>query len=593
MARTLTAWLLAVLLLAGCTAALGQGEPRELVIANPTKLSGMFFTDQWGSNTADIDIRFFIHGQGTVAYLQENRQEVNRAVVQSFDRALDELGNATYTFTLREGLCFSDGSPVTARDFVGSVLIQAGPQIKALSGTNRPPYNHLLGQEAYLAGAETLAGLRLVDERTFSLTITADLLPYYNELSLVDVLPYPMAVLLPGTEVVDTPLGAGFSPAFDQEALAGSLLDPAGYLSLPLVSFGPYRLLSYDATAGVAHLELNPHYQGDAQGQKPAIQRIRLVEAANDTMVDHLLQGQIDLINKITWDEAVTQAREAANEQAIQLKAYSRRGLAYLNAASGQGPTASVLLRRALAHLIDRDSIITEALRSNGQPVFGYYGRGQDMVRDNEARLQNLLHRYPFSTKAAEELLIQDGWTLGADGQPLTLAQGSQRFRLTDGKLEPLSLRLAISRGNPIARAVASHLAAGFQQVGGAMEIVEVDSQALFRAAYRQGPAEYDLVFMGSNFGLVFDPSGSLLTFSGLADLPLAIASSQMLHTPPGASGAYRAAWERFQTRLVDQLPVIPLYSNTYYDAYTNDLINYHPENHVSVGLAILYASWR
>ena len=43
----------------------------------------------------------------------------------------------------------------------------------------------------------------------------------------------------------------------------------------------------------------------------------------------------------------------------------------------------------------------------------------------------------------------------------------------------------------------------------------------------------------------------------------------------------------------MDQLPVIPLYSNTYYDAYTNDLINYHPENHVSVGLAILYASWR
>lgn len=593
MFQKLTAWLTAILLLAGSGAALAQGEARELVLANPTKLSGAFFTDQGGNNSADIDVRLFVHGQGTVAYLREDIQAVNRTIVKNHTRTLDAQGNATHTFTIWEDLKFSDGSAVTARDFAGSILLQASPELLQITGWEQAPYAALVGQEAFNSGAsDALIGLRLLGDYAFSLTIQAKALPNYNELSLVDVIPYPMAVLLPETALRDSGHGLGFSPKIDGDALAAAMLGDAGYISHPSVSFGPYRLLSYDAALGEARLARNPYYKGDETGGKPAIERIRLVEAVNETMVGRLKHGEIDVINKIAWHDAIVEAQAAFQRKELQLQAYSRRGLAYIIPSGDEGPTGSVLLRRALASLVDRERIIQKALRSNGLPVYGYYGVGQEMALGREAQLKEALHLYPFSPAAAEKLLAEDGWAYGADGKTLASSQGKPRFRKNGETLEPLVLSLAVSKGNPIALAIAELLTAQFRQAGGMLETIELEARDLFRAAYRQGTERYDLVFMGSNFGTIYDPSAGILAVSWKDDDDFSSCCHELLHTPPGDSAAYRAAWIHLQQKLVQQLPIIPLYSNTYYDAYTNDLLDYHPENYASVALALLHARW-
>ncbi len=594
MYRKLTVWLLAVLLLFGCGSSLAQEEGRELVLANPTKLSGHFFTDFWGSNTADVDVRLFVHGQGTIAYPMENRQTVNTAVVKSYNRTADGMGNVTYTFNLWEDLRFSDGSAVSARDFVGSVLLQAGSTLQKLSGAAKPGYAHLVGQDAFLSGQnESLAGVRLLGEHAFSLTIRASALPNYNELSLMDVIPYPMAVLLPEMSIEDQGEGAAFAEPLNAEALQNTLLGPSGYSSLPAVSFGPYQLKSYDRTLGEARFELNPYYKGDNRGQRPSIQRIRLIEADNRTMLGLLKEGQIDLINKVTWQTAIQEAKSAQADKEIQLTSYNRRGLAFLAVDGSEGPTSSLLVRKAIASLINREEIISSALRSNGVPVYGYYGEGQEMVQDRAAELKDILHLYPTSVRTAEELLSQDGWVFNQDGTEWKSNSGSPRFRKNGEVYEPLSLTLAISRGNPIAQQVATHLQNQLKKAGFELNVVELDSQDLFTAVYGQGDQSYDLTFMGSNFGLVFDPSYSLYAVSRVRDLGVDAAIDSLIRVRPNDTAAYLTAWDAFQRQVVAQLPVIPLYSNTYYDAYTNDLMDYHPENHASVALALLHARWR
>ncbi len=80
MQKKLTACLLALMLV--CAIGYGQAaqtQGRELVVANPTKVSGMFLSDRLSNNTSDIDVRALLHGLGTVAYLAEDQQIINPA----------------------------------------------------------------------------------------------------------------------------------------------------------------------------------------------------------------------------------------------------------------------------------------------------------------------------------------------------------------------------------------------------------------------------------------------------------------------------------------------------------------------------------
>lgn len=50
--------------------------------------------------------------------------------------------------------------------------------------------------------------MRLIDERTFSVTVKAQYEPYFYELSYLSVYPYPIGVIAPGCEVLDDGEGA-------------------------------------------------------------------------------------------------------------------------------------------------------------------------------------------------------------------------------------------------------------------------------------------------------------------------------------------------------------------------------------------------
>ena len=116
---------------------------------------------------------------------------------------------------------------------------------------------------------------------------------------------------------------------------------------------------------------------------------------------------------------------------------------------------------------------------------------------------------------------------------------------------------------------------------------------------YRQTERTYNLMYLATNFAMVFDPyftfhtdeayQGALNT-SGIADDKLMQIAKDLRETEAGEEEAYVERWMELMQRFSEVLPTLPIYSNIYYDFYANDLMDYAPNSHWSWTSAILYA---
>ncbi|MDR1263016.1 MAG: ABC transporter substrate-binding protein [Oscillospiraceae bacterium] len=76
--------------------------------------------------------------------------------------------NKTYTFTLKEGVKFSDGEPLTTEDFYFTYTMIAHPEY---TGPRLSTIMNIEGYDEYAAGtADTISGVQIIDERTISFT---------------------------------------------------------------------------------------------------------------------------------------------------------------------------------------------------------------------------------------------------------------------------------------------------------------------------------------------------------------------------------------------------------------------------------------
>lgn len=555
--------------------------------------------NMWGNNAADVDIRLLLHDYPTIIWQGDDEPAINPAAVTAHDRLDRPDGGRVYTFTLKDGLRYSDGSAITAHDYVFSVLLQASPAMGEIGGMNLA-WSHLAGAEAYTAGESTVfAGVRLLDERRFSLEVSGEYLPYFYELSYVQVQPYPAAAIIPGCEVRDDGKGAYIAGTFGAALLQETILNrESGYLSQPKVTSGAYKLLHCDTEARTAAFELNPYYAGNGEGRQPAIRRILFREILNEDIAPALADGQVHLVHKISAADTID-AVNALPADAVRALRYPRNGLAYLGFAAERPLPASQQFRQAIARMLNQEDIAARFLRNNGQPVYGYYSLAQWMPWAYQGDLK-ALDRQPYDLAAAEALLQADGWTLDAAGQPYQAGAAGLRHRLEGETLVPLSPTLALAHNNQAGEIVRESLEAALLRLGGRLEVIRLPMSDLLRQFYRQEQRRFDMVFLATNFGPVFDPylnyrtddahQGSQNT-SGLKDDTLMTLARALRETAPGDSAAFLSAWAAFQDRWADLLPLVPLYTNTYVDAFTPRLTGYQPENYSSWADAILYAA--
>lgn len=113
-----------------------------------------------------------------------------------------------YTFTIREGLKFGDGSPVTANDFVYSFNRALSPEIGAFGASAH--FGHIVGAQDVIDGkTETASGIKAIDDKTLEVTLDAPIAYFLALLTYSDTFVVQQKLVESGATWTDKAYGTG------------------------------------------------------------------------------------------------------------------------------------------------------------------------------------------------------------------------------------------------------------------------------------------------------------------------------------------------------------------------------------------------
>ncbi len=602
-----------------------QYDYDELVVGTVMPMYGGFTLDNWGNSTSDVDVRKLINGYNLIYWDSTiSGFELDPSVVTLGTLvARDADGNHVYSLTLYDDLYYSDGTKITAWDYAFSWLLRTSPLISEIGGTSRQA-EYLLGWADYAAGnVPYLAGVKVTGEYSLQITISAEYLPYFYEISLLDCYPYPIQSIAPGCEVADDGDGVYIrnkdnpdgEAVLTADLLKDTLLNGTnGYLSHPEVVSGAYRLVSFDGTE--ARFELNPNYKGNFEGLKPTIPRIVFKVANQDTMVDELLQGQYGLLNKVSRADAIQDGFiRAVNESVYESEAYPRPGLSFITFNGTKPATSDPAVRKAMALCLDKEGLTADYVGEFGVKSDGFYGLGQwmyqmvsgtiaqepdeGMTEEEKEKLQEAWDEvtledqetYEFDTGRANAILDAAGWTLNRTGGTFDSSKDDVRCKKIGEELIPLELKLIYPETTQIGEALDIWFAAPLKEAGILLTIET--SPSVLPIYYGQDDTDYDMLYLATNFDVAFDPTqmfleGGTVNVCGVKDEELVKLAGEMRQTEQGDLLTYCTKWISFLKRFTEVEPMIPVYSNVYYDFYPEVLQNYKITQYISWADAIV-----
>ena len=583
--KKILVWLLMAALLLGCCGAgaedaAGGNKYESLTVGTTTGFSGNFLSGALGDNQSDLDVRRLIHGYNLVYWdSASGAYQFNNRLVRAATTSED---GSDFIFALSRGLTYNDGTPITAADYVFSLLLLGSSELKEAAG-GRISLAPIAGGNEYQSGeSKVLSGVRLLGEHQFSLQVDPDYLPYFYQLQAVSISPLPISVIAPGCEVKDDGNGVYLSGEFSADLLKTTLMDPQnGYVRHPSVTCGPYMLTAFDGTQ--AELSLNPAYAGDQHGTIPTIEKIILRQENPDTLIERLADGELDLAVRLTRQDQIMDGMALTRGGDYGMKAYSRSGLSFIGFFAEKGPTADETVRKAISMCLDKQDLTEKYTGAFGTPVDGFYGIGQWMFmmangtlvpeEGEEEKWADLnlegIPVYSLDPEGAAALLEADGWTAGADG---VRSKADTR----------LQLKLIYPEDNGAGALLDETFAPYLAQAGIALETQALPMEALLKQYYGQTERTADMVLLGSNLGDVFDPStefdaNGTNRLNGINDPELRELAISMRRTEPGDAPEYCRRWLKYQTRLMETAAVLPIYSDAYMDFHILELQDYEP----------------
>lgn len=175
-----------------------QTSDDTLVIGAIQEFNGDFLAG-WTNNSMDVKARRFLgiegnNGYGTVVQDESGAWINNMTILKEEPETVKNAdGSETTTYKIKEDLKWSDGTPIKADDYLFGSLLHTYPSYQLVSGSTSIGDDALLGYEAYKNGdKDTFDGLKKIDDYTFSVTVDASFLPYYEEAALRGYGPYPI-----------------------------------------------------------------------------------------------------------------------------------------------------------------------------------------------------------------------------------------------------------------------------------------------------------------------------------------------------------------------------------------------------------------
>ncbi|MFK4097299.1 ABC transporter substrate-binding protein [Streptomyces anthocyanicus] len=279
--------------------------------------------------------------------------ELKPALAAALPKVTDD--GRTYTFTLREGVKFSDGEPLTAGDVVYTYRTVLDEK------TNNTARSELDAVENVRASGDG---------------------------TVVFTLKYPYAPFAARTVLPIVP-----------EHVAGKQDPNTGDFNTEPVGTGPYVLTGWSKGEKLG-FRANPHYWGD----KPAVKSFTMAVIADDNVrATRLRSGDLD--GAVLPPNLAATFEKDDGRRTYRARSYDFRAVTLPSAGQVTGDRA---IRRALDAAVDRQAMVDKILDGAGRPAYGplpvddpWYERGIERPRD---------------LAAAGRILDEAGWKPGSGG---------------------------------------------------------------------------------------------------------------------------------------------------------------------------------
>ncbi|HCL5337476.1 TPA: oligopeptide ABC transporter substrate-binding protein OppA [Salmonella enterica] len=290
-----------------------------------------------------------------------------------------------WTFHLRKNAKWSDGTPVTASDFVYSWQRLADPNT-ASPYASYLQYGHIANIDDIIAGKKpaTELGVKALDDHTFEVTL-GEPVPYFYKL-----LVHPSVSPVPKSAV---------------EKFGDKWTQPAN-----IVTNGAYKLKNWVVNERIV-LERNPQYWDN---DKTVINQVTYLPISSEvTDVNRYRSGEIDMTyNNMPIELFQKLKKEIPNEVRVDpyLCTY------YYEINNQKAPFNDVRVRTALKLALDRDIIVNKVKNQGDLPGYSYtppYTDGAKLVEPEWFKWSQKKRN-----EEAKKLLTEAGFT--AD-KPLTL----------------------------------------------------------------------------------------------------------------------------------------------------------------------------
>ncbi|QUI24339.1 ABC transporter substrate-binding protein [Vallitalea pronyensis] len=507
-----------------------EPEPAEpsghIMIGNPN-FNGEFI-EGWGNSSYDKNIRTLIFGGGLLT-ADEGGKFLLNYMTDSRDMSEDGL---EHTFTLKSDIVFSDGAPLTADDVLFTYEFFLDQ-------------DNLLGAGGSSSINEYLESVEKMDDLTIKFKVKEK---FYTTDSSV----FTYNIMSKAWAMKDKP---------EDKSVQQHVKDTV--FSNPIGS-GPYKLVEFVENQFVK-LTINDKFPGDFRGQKPMIKDIIVKVVSDETDIDELLTGNIDILPGVVEAEKI----DAAKADGYKFSNYPRHGYGHLTFHNDYGPVRHKEVRQAIAYTIDR-GVFREAflgkyaMSTDGPYSTNYWMIDEDWVDDN-------LTKYTANKDKVDELLSGAGWAKNADGIWAKDDEVLEIELLAPGQSWADTLNLTLGKTG--------------EEFGIKFNVSVIDFSILLNHYYGKeitdvNERKYHMFALATGLTIVFD--GYVNWHSDKVQEPWGSATStnnsrfindkndELLITMRLAENddVYKEAYREWVKLMNDYMPILPLYSNDYHDLY-------------------------
>ena len=283
-----------------------------------------------------------------------------------------------WTFHLRKDAKWSDGTPVTAQDFVYSWQRLANPNT-ASPYASYLQYGHIVNIDDIIAGKKPITdlGVKALDDHTFEVTLSEPVPYFYKLLVHPSVSPVPRAAV---------------------EKFGEKWTQPAN-----IVTNGAYKLKDWVVNERIV-LERNTNYWDNA---KTVINQVTYLPISSEvTDVNRYRSGEIDMTyNNMPIELFQKLKKEIPNEVHVDpyLCTY------YYEINNQKAPFNDVRVRTALKLALDRDIIVNKVKNQGDLPAYSFtppYTDGAKLVEPEWFKWSQ-----EKRNEEAKKLLAEAGYT--------------------------------------------------------------------------------------------------------------------------------------------------------------------------------------